>query len=229
MSQGGPLIEVIACSVIDALEAEEGGAGRLEVVSDLARGGLTPPLELVQQIVARVSIPVRVMLRGNDGYGLASQNEKERLCVAAREFSQLGIDGLVLGFLRSARIDLEIMQQLLNCAPGLKATFHHAFEETEPFGAIQELKKSSQVDRILTHGGHGTWATRIERLARYREQASPEIEILAGGGLDAEKIATINRATGVHEFHVGRAARAGLSVEGKVQAARVRALVEAAS
>ena len=42
-----PLLEVIACSVADAVEAEKGGASRLEIVRDLGRGGLTPPLELV--------------------------------------------------------------------------------------------------------------------------------------------------------------------------------------
>ncbi len=38
-----PLLEVIACSIDDAIAAERGGAGRLEVVSSLEAGGLTPP------------------------------------------------------------------------------------------------------------------------------------------------------------------------------------------
>jgi copper homeostasis protein len=47
MLKGTRLIEVIACSVADAIEAERGGAGRLEIVTDFSRGGLTPPVELV--------------------------------------------------------------------------------------------------------------------------------------------------------------------------------------
>ena len=38
------LLEVIATSLDDALAAEDGGAGRLEIVHDLERGGLTPPV-----------------------------------------------------------------------------------------------------------------------------------------------------------------------------------------
>ena len=57
------LLEVIVSSVEDALEAEQGGAGRLEVVRSLEVGGLTPSLELVRQICQRVKIPLRVMLR----------------------------------------------------------------------------------------------------------------------------------------------------------------------
>jgi copper homeostasis protein len=38
------MLEVIACSVADAVAAERGGADRLELVRDLNVGGLTPPL-----------------------------------------------------------------------------------------------------------------------------------------------------------------------------------------
>jgi copper homeostasis protein len=229
MSKGEPVLEVIACSVTDAVEAQQGGADRLEIISDFLRGGLTPPVELVQQIIAVVSIPVRVMLRASDGFGVASEDEKDRLCDAAREFSQLRIDGLVLGFLCKGRIDVELTQQILACAPSLQVTFHHAFEEAEPLEAIRDIKRIKQVNRILTHGGAGDWPSKIEQLAKYQQEAHPEIEIIAGGGLDAEKIRTIGKLTAIRQFHIGRAARASASVDGVVQAARVKALVEAAS
>ncbi|MGI9069386.1 MAG: copper homeostasis protein CutC [Pyrinomonadaceae bacterium] len=227
MSKRAALLEVIACSVADAVEAEQGGAKRLEIISDFARGGLTPPLELVVDILAIVSLPVRVMLRENEGYEIGSEPEKRRLFSAAHEFSRLRIDGLVLGFLRKGRIDLEVTQQILECAPRLKATFHHAFEETEPFPAIREIKKLKQVDRILTSGGGGEWPEKIARLGRYQEEASPEIEIIAGGGLASSTIRRISATTGIREFHVGRAARVKASVDGVVKAARVKVLVEA--
>lgn len=228
MSKSTPLLEVIACSVADAVEAQQGGARRLEIISDLSRGGLTPPLELVQQIIAIVSIPVRVMLRESDGYGLASDDEEARLCRAASEFSRLRIDGLVLGFVRSGRIDVVLTQKILNCAPHLKATFHHAFEEVDPFEAISEIKKIKQVDRILTYGGVGPWPVKMKQLVTYQEQSRPEIEIIAGGGLDADKIESLSSLTSIREFHVGRAARADGSVDGVVQAARVKALIDIA-
>jgi copper homeostasis protein len=228
MARRDVLLEVIACSVADAVELQHGGAGRLEVVREIQRGGLTPPLSLVQQIIAVVSLPVRVMLREKDSYDVSSAKEKERLCAAAQQFSALRIEGLVLGFLREGRIDVALTQQVLSCAPNLKATFHHAFEETEPFEAIRDIKKIKQVDRILTHGGAGDWQVRIEQLAKYQEAAHPEIEVLVGGGLDAEKIKTIAQSTAIREFHVGRAARTAGRVDGVVQAARVKTLVDAA-
>jgi copper homeostasis protein CutC len=129
--------------------------------------------------------------------------------------------------LRSKSIDVELTQQILACAPSLRATFHHAFEEAEPLEAIREIKKLRQVDRVLTYGGAGPWPVKIQRLEIYRQQSRPEIEVIAGGGLDAHKIAAIANMTAIREFHVGRAARAAGSVEGVVQAAKVKALVEA--
>src|ERR1044071_10079626 len=63
------ILEVIACSVADAVEAQKGGASRLEVVRELDRGGLTPSIQLVQAIKDAVDLPLRVMVRESDGYG----------------------------------------------------------------------------------------------------------------------------------------------------------------
>lgn len=221
------ILEVIACSVEDAMEAERGGASRLEIIRDFERGGLTPPLELVQDIVAAVSVPVRVMLRESDGYTVASEDEIERLCQSAHDFSALRIDGIVLGFLRDGEIDVGLTQRVLACAPNLKATFHHAFEEAiDPFSSIKKLKRLVQVDRILVSGGSGDWSQKIARLARYERAARPQINILAGGRLNKEAIRAVREATGIREFHVGRAARISGRADGGVRAPLVRELIQ---
>ncbi len=79
----------------------------------------------------------------------------------------------------------------------LKATFHHAFDEAEDaFTAILVLKRLKQVNRILTSGGNGEWSEKIERLSRFEEKVGPEIEVLAGGGIDQQSIRMICQATG---------------------------------
>jgi len=135
------ILEVIACSVADAIEAQKGGAGRLEVVKDLDRGGLTPSLKLVRAIKEAVDLPLRVMVRESDGYATADEMEIERLCEAASELSNLGVDGLVMGFLKRGAIDLDLTSRVLACAPRLKATFHHAFEDAaDQLEAVNQLK-----------------------------------------------------------------------------------------
>ena len=222
-----PLLEVIACSVADAIEAEKGGAGRLEIVRDLKRGGLTPSFELVQEIVEAVDLPVRVMLRESDGYETSGEDEVERLCVAAKRFASLQVDGFVLGFLKNGEVDTDLTQRVLACAPYTRATFHHAFEDArDKLRALSAIKQLSQVDRVLSHGGTDELESRVRRLGQYEKVAVPELMILAGGGIDVDALIKIARETRIREFHVGRAARAEFDVEGAVQASLVHDLVE---
>lgn len=228
MSDKAPLVEVIASSVADAVEAKKGGAGRLEIVRELEKGGLTPPLELVMNIITATGLPVRVMLRESVGYGVTGEDEVERLCRFASQLSKLSVNGVVLGFVREGAVDLNLTARILSCAPDLKATFHHALEETRnPAEAIRELKTIRQVDRILAHGGNGDWAQKSERLANYQRVAEPEITILAGGGLDTAAVEKLSMTASLHEFHIGRAARISARSDGAVQAARVREFVRA--
>ena len=218
------ILEVIACTVADAVEAVRGGAHRLEIVSHLETGGLTPSPELVRQIKAQVAVPLRVMLRESVGFTAAGAAEVEKLCTAAREFAEIGVDGVVLGFLRADEVDLELTAGILSCAPNLKATFHHAFEATrDQRSAIEKLKTLRQIDRILSHGGAEPWAEKYRRLEDYAARARPQIEILAGGGIDPPAIELLREKTSLREFHAGKAARTG----GAVEAAKVARLIRA--
>jgi copper homeostasis protein len=213
------LLEVIACSVVDAVAAEAGGAHRLEIVRDLELGGLTPSIDLVRHIRAAVSIPLRVMLRENPGFEIGSDAELGKLRGAAIDFAEIGSDGFVLGFLRGGHLDLTTSEAILDAAPRLRATFHRAFEKVADRAlAIQAIKASDRFDRILTSGSGAT-------LQEYARQAAPEIMIVAGGGLDAEVIRNLVETTEIREFHVGHAARGGGSIEEPVDAERVRQLV----
>ncbi|HEU4869902.1 MAG TPA: copper homeostasis protein CutC [Pyrinomonadaceae bacterium] len=222
-----PLLEVIACSVADAVEAEKGGANRLEIVRDLGRGGLTPPFELVAKIKQAVKLPLRVMLRESDSYETSSTSEIDRLCVAAVQFASLVVDGFVLGFLKDGEVDVERTQRVLACAPQVRATFHHAFEAArDKLNALDVIKSLPQIDRILSSGGPGDLELRVARLGQYAKAAAPELTILAGGGVDGDALLQIARDTNIREFHVGRAARAQFQVEGYVQASLVSELVK---
>jgi copper homeostasis protein len=222
------LIEVIVQTVADAREAAQGGADRLEIVRDIRVGGLTPPVSLVRAIAAETSLPVRVILRENDEYGL-EPGELPRLRRAAAELAEIGVDGIVVGFARDGRLALDDLASVLEAASELPVTFHRAFDQlSDPFAAIDELARIPQIDRILTDAGGGGAASRCERLRQYTERAAGRLEILAGGGVDDEAFALFVRTGCVREIHVGRIAREGGDPEAPVSAACVRRLRELA-
>lgn len=221
--QQKPLLEVIVCSVNDAIAAEAGGADRLEIISHFEVGGLTPPLNLVQGIIAAVHIPVRVMLRESEDFNVTDENEKLRLCNLACELAKLPVDGFVCGFLKDDAIDDELLRRILESAPNLQATFHRAFEQlSNPVSAIHELKKHPQVDRILTIGIGPGRKEQIDCLVRCAAAAQPEITILAGGGIELDFIRQLRARTVIREFHVGRIAREPETIDGAVSSEKVR-------
>lgn len=219
------LLEVIATTPAEARQAARGGADRLEIVRDLDRGGLTPSFETVRTIRAEVSLPLRVMVRETADYHMHGPDDLARMRDAAAAFGALRVDGMVVGFEHGGRADLESLRAILEAAPKTLATFHRAFEALDdPLAEIARLQTLPQIDRILTSGGDGAWDAKMRRLEAWRQAAAPEITILAGGGLDLERMLRLTRQTALTEFHVGTAVRENGAVRAELVARLKRPL-----
>jgi copper homeostasis protein len=224
-SNSSKILEVIVNSLQDAIEAQAGGADRLEVVRDLEHGGLTPDPALVRQIVEAVHIPIRVMVRENSSMSLLDVQELDVLCRQATEISRLNVDGLVIGFVLNDMVDVATLRAITEAAPKMKITFHRAFDVLpDPIQAIRVLKTVPQVDRILTTGGPGSWPARKLRLHHWQRCAAPEITILAGAGLLEPVITDLRDDLQISEIHIGRAARIPQETSGKVSRIQVAQL-----
>ncbi len=222
------LLEVIVTSAGEAAEAELGGADRLELVRSLEEGGLTPPLEIVRQVLQAVSIPVRIMLRENASMSIAGPAELETLKTRARELANYPVGGFVLGFVKGGRIDLNATREILAQAPDCRATFHRACEHVDDsLRAIAELKQIPQIDRILTSSAGESWPEAKERLLFWQGAAMPEIRILVGIGLSTSALEGIAQETALTELHVGRAARSPQIFSGAINRARIASLKSA--
>jgi copper homeostasis protein len=216
---------VIVTSLDEAIEAELGGADRLELVCSLESGGFTPSLELVQSVVDRVSIPVRVMLRENASMSIGGPAEIDTLQLRGRTFADLSIDGLVLGSVSDGALDLTATKELLAVASNCRATFHRAFDSLrDPLRALHDLKQLPQIDRVLTSGGEGSWAERKTRLLEFQRCAAPQIKIIVAAGLCASRLAETSEDFSDMEVHVGRAARVPQATCGRVNRSQVAAL-----
>ena len=167
-------------------------------------------------------------MRENAGYGTGPA-ELVPMCRAAATFAEIGVDGLVVGFAREGQLLLNELREVLQAAPGLRVTFHRAFDSlADPLDAIEVLSDVPQIDRILTDGisaGHkGPAPSRCARLRQYSDRAHSRVTIIAGGEVDEEMSSQIALTRCVPEVHVGRAARDGHDREARVDAARVRRL-----
>lgn len=222
------ILEVIVTSAKEAVEAQLGGAGRLEVAHSLEEEGLTPAPETVEDILGVVSIPVRVILRDSPSFELTDEREITRLLTKAEVFARAKVEGLVLGFIRHGTLDRELLRHILAAVPTVRATFHRAFEHlNDPLVAIEQLKSFPQIDRILTNGGAGSWEERKDRLRLWQKAAAPEIKIVVGGGLTVPLLAELAQDNEFTEFHAGRAARNPPTTAGRLGRVQVAALKNA--
>lgn len=202
-----------------ALAAEEGGAERVELCAALEVGGLTPPEELIAASVARLRIPVFVLVRPRAGSFVLSRSELVATVEGIRRVASLGAAGIVAGALTpEGRVDVPATAEMIAAAGGLPFTFHRAFDEVADQAEALEALIGLGVGRVLTSGGAETAEAGAGRIGALVRQAAGRIGILAGGSVRAHNVAALVRATGVAEVH----SRTPVEVQG------VKALVEAA-
>lgn len=217
-----PLLEVIVCNGVDARHAEQGGADRLELVGSMMDDGLAPSVESVQHVLAVTSLPVRVMLRWGPGFG-ATHGEIATFRERAQAFSDLGVDGFVLGFLDDAgAVDVEAVR-----AVGLDGarpmTFHRAIDHAvDQAAAWSTIRSLPGVDQVLTAGDPDGlrfgWPT---VRARATDDPWTRRVLVAGGGLAPAFVRPLLGA-GVRRFHVGSTVRPGGSWTAPVSVDLVR-------
>ena len=197
------LIEVCCGSTDDAIEAERGGAGRVELNSSLFFGGLTPSLGSVIEAKKRLSIPVIVMIRPRGGGFCYTEAEMAVMEHDARLAVEYGADGLVFGILNEdGTIDSKRCRQLVELAGEKEAVFHRAFDVTpEPLAALDRLVELG-FTRILTSGQENTVPEGAELISKLIAHAGDRIEILPGGGIRPHNVRQIVEQTGARQVHL---------------------------
>lgn len=204
------VLEVIATTVEDAKRAERGGADRIELISGILEGGVTPSYGLIDAVVKAVSIPVNVMVRPHSQSFCYTADDLRVMREDIRVIRESGAAGIVLGILTpQGRVDTAALEELLAEAEGLDVTFHRAFDEAaDQLEAARVLLHYPQVRRILTSGGQQSALDGAERIAELvRMTAGTHLSIMAGSGLTLTTMADVIRSTGVAEVHFGTGVR----------------------
>src|SRR3954447_25231071 len=93
------LVEACVESVESAVAAQLGGASRLELCANLSVGGTTPSVALIEQVRARVRIPIAVMIRPRGGTFVHSTHEVEQMIREIDTVRRVGVDAVVIGVL----------------------------------------------------------------------------------------------------------------------------------
>ncbi len=187
----------------EAIRAEQQGANRIELCSDLKYDGLTPAPDLMQKTCLSLKIPVMVMIRPRPGSFVYTSKEIQVMKQHIDQAKEAGAAGVVFGLLTpDFKIDMENTKVLSEYAHPLPVTFHKAIDVTDnQVEGIKVLKGIPGIKRVLTSGGKATAREGTETIRNMISEAGKEIIILVAGKVTHENIEEIQRLTGGTEFH----------------------------
>ena len=197
------LLEICCGSLEDALEAEAGGADRVELCSSLFFGGLTPSFGTIAEARRRLRIPVIVMIRPRGGGFCYTEPEFAAMVADAEAAAAQGVAGLVFGVLTpEGTIDRERTRRLRDAAGPGDAVFHRAFDVTpDPFRALDELVDLG-ITRVLTSGQQDTVPEGLDLIRQLVDHAGDRIQVMPGGGIKPFNFDDVIAKTGCRQIHV---------------------------
>lgn len=199
------MLECCVDSVESAVEAEKGGADRLELCAALIVGGISPGLALFEQVRECCSLPIRVLLRPRFGDFLYTEQEFNILKREVALFREKGAEGVVIGCLREdGALHMEQMRELISLAEGMKITLHRAFDVcAEPLRAYEQAGELG-IDTILTSGQESSCLAGMPLLKELSElrQKKGGPKIMAGAGVTPDVIRQFLEETDITNYHL---------------------------
>lgn len=199
------LLEVCCGSVEDVLQAERGGADRIELNSCLFHGGLTPSVG--ELIVAKrlVKLPVMTMVRPRQGGFCYTDAEYQTALADAEKLLENGSDGLVFGFLNAdGSLDAQRTRELVRLAGDKTKVFHRAIDVADDWKRMLGQLIEIGVDRVLTSGLAPDVYYGIDVIREMIEFAQGAIQILPGAGVNLKNVDRIVEFTGCDQIHVAK-------------------------
>ena len=207
-------LEICTNSVASCVEAQKGGAYRVELCAGIPEGGTTPSYgEIAVARELLTTTKLNVIIRPRAGDFLYSEVEHQTMFKDIEMCRKLGVDGVVIGCLTmDGVVDMRRNAELIKAAQGMNVTFHRAFDMCRnPWESLEKIV-SLGCDRLLTSGQQPKAEQGIALIRQLVEKAAGRIIIMPGSGVNEENISRIARETGAVEFHLS----ARLPVESKM-------------
>lgn len=208
------MLEVIVEGPGAAKDAEVCGANRLEIVSAIAEGGLTPSYGVISEIVATVKIPSMIMIRPHSHSFVYDKADQAVIQKDIEMVKKIGATGIVFGALTEAgEIDTDLLDKVIEWKGELDLTFHRAIDATADIEASYQLLRNqygASITQILTSGGADKAFQAVERLKSWIQDSKhypSSFAILVGSGVDLTTIADLQAQLQHHTYHVGGGAR----------------------
>ena len=196
------ILEICTPTIQSAINAQLGGAQRIELCANLREGGTTPSAATILACKKYLKIPTFVLIRERGGDFCYSDLEVEVMLNDIIFCRENAVEGVVIGAMTADKKVHEAHTKAMIAAAGdMQITFHRAFDRMEnPYNALEILKKMN-IHRILTSGQAENAVAGIPVLKKLIEQADNQLIIMPGAGILPENMKQIVSETACKEIH----------------------------
>lgn len=196
-------LEICANSVASCIEAQKGGAWRVELCAAIPEGGTTPSYGDIALARELIQIKLHVIIRPRAGDFLYSPLEHRIMLKDIETARRLGANGVVIGCLTpEGEVNWVRNRELVEAAEGMSVTFHRAFDMCrDPYESLERIIALG-CDRLLTSGQQPKAEQGIPMLRELVQRAGDRIIIMPGSGVNADNITKLSEETGAREFHL---------------------------
>lgn len=197
------ILEACVDSAESAIIATNAGANRFELCANLIIGGTTPSPCLFEEIRKHVDTRTHILIRPRFGDFCYTDHECNIMENEIEMFRKLGAEGVVIGALTpEGTLDEEKMKRMMDKAGDMTVALHRAFDMCQdPFEALEQAEQLG-IQTILTSGHQASALAGKDLLKELMKRAEGKIEILMGGGINAEAIRILAAETGNRSFHM---------------------------
>jgi len=195
-------IESCVENLEESLAAESAGALGLELCSQLALDGLSPPESLVMQVTDHVSIPVKVMVRNRHDTFVYSDNDMKIMKEYIVQIKTLGsVDGFVFGACTiDGNLNIDQIREISELADPIPLTVHKAIDFCKnPVAEAERLNSIPNVKYILSSGGAPT-AMEGAAILKRMQQVFNGI-VIAAGKITFENLSQVKSALDLNAYH----------------------------
>lgn len=192
-------LEIACCNLDSIINANKGGASRIELFENLIDGGCTPSYGMMKKAKEISAIPIYVMIRPRGGHFVYSKDELDIMKSDIEICHHLNIDGIVFGILdENSEVNIAACKELLKKWKNKPATFHRAID------LVSNIEKSISMiidlgfERVLTSGGRATAVDGLYTILDLNRKYGHRISIMAGSGITSENVHLFAELNEVH-------------------------------
>jgi copper homeostasis protein len=196
-------LEICVGSIESCLEAEKGGADRVELCDNLFEGGTTPSIATIIYAKEHLILDTMVMIRPRGGDFLYSDIEFELMKKDIEYCKRVGVKGVVFGLLlNDGRVDKQRVRELVEIAKPLDVCFHRAIDMSNDYLMAARDIVDCGCKRILTSGQRNKAIEGIDNIASLQKCFGNQIEVMAGSGVSEDNVEEIYKKTKINAFHL---------------------------